>query len=85
VLASYLCAIVGAQIYVHSQRPGSSHGQGRVHGDAARQADGLAPGQFVAAKGADLFWWREQRLPPPEGIDAFLKEGAQIRDLLVNG
>jgi len=43
------------------------------------------PGEFVAAKGADLFWWREQRLPPPEGIDAFLKDGARIRDLLVNG
>jgi len=43
------------------------------------------PGQFVAAKGSDLFWWREQRLPPPEGIDAFLKDGARIRDLLVNG
>jgi len=43
------------------------------------------PGQFVKAKGADLFWWGEQRLPPPEAIEAFLKDGAWIRDLLVNG
>ncbi len=34
------------------------------------------------AFGANLFWSREQRLPPPEGIDAFLKDGARIRDLL---
>jgi len=43
------------------------------------------PGQFVEAKGADLFWLGEQRLPPPEAIDAFLKDGARIRDLLLNG
>ena len=38
-------------------------------------------GQFVAARGADVFWWQERRLPSANGFDAFLNEGAQVVEL----
>lgn len=41
------------------------------------------PGQFLAARATELFWWQERRLPPPEEFDAFLNAGTQVVELLV--
>jgi len=40
------------------------------------------PGQFVSAQAADVFWWREWRLPPPDQFDAFLSEADKLVALL---
>ena len=40
-------------------------------------------GQHVSGSANRLIWWLEGRLPPPELLDAFLSDGAMIRDLFL--
>src|SRR2546428_9978385 len=48
---------------------------------ALRAALVAVPGQYVGAQAQDVFWWREGRLPGPDGFDAFLNDGDRILNL----
>jgi hypothetical protein len=46
-----------------------------------RTALAAVPGLYVAAQARDVFWWREGRLPGPDGFEAFLTDGDHVLKL----
>lgn len=48
-----------------------------------RQQLTAIPGQHAAGADVTLFWWRDGGLPGPEGFEAFLAAGDQVRAILL--
>jgi hypothetical protein len=46
-----------------------------------RTALAAVPGLYLAAQARDVFWWREGRLPGPDGFEAFLTDGDHVLKL----
>ena len=56
----------------------------RAYFDAARRSYCIGhPGLHVAGSGRFLLWWRPERLPAPEALDAFLAEADGVRGVFL--